>query len=212
VANTKARSRSSARPASRKGRAAELKRRRERRSIRNRLLFAAVVLALVGVVVFAEVQRDTGSSDGTQPTPPTSTSTSCKADAKYDGESRAHVPDPTYKVNPPAGGAHLPVPAPPGFYQVGQPVPPDGALVHAMEHGFIVLWYKPGLDAASMQKLSALSDRFGRALILAPRASLAGPVAVTAWHHRLLCSAIDADAIAAFATANADKGPEKGFM
>ena len=205
MANTKSKTKAGARPASRRGRAEELRRRRERRSLRNRVLAAGLLLVLVGVVVFLNV-RDSGST----PEPPPSTS--CKEDTEYDGSSRDHVPNPTYEVNPPAGGAHMPIAAQPGFYREGSPVPPDGQLVHAMEHGFVVLWYKPGLASDEMQKVEALSDRFGRELVVAPRLSLGGPVAVTAWHHRMLCTAIDAEAIASFVERYADKGPEKGFL
>lgn len=193
------------RPASRRGRADELRRQREKRSMRNRMLFAGALLLVVGVVVFLAVRNSTGSG-------PTIDSAFCKEDTEYDGASRDHIPNPTYEVSPPAGGAHTPNAAQPGFYREGRQPPSDGQLVHAMEHGFVILWYKPDLGAADMQKIEALSDRFGRELIVVPRLSLGGPVAVTAWHRRMLCSQIDAEAIAAFAEKYADKGPEKGFV
>lgn len=194
------------RPASRRGRAEEMRRRRERRSIRNRMIFAGVLLVLVGVVVFTAVTREGRDVDaGIE-------SASCRIDSEYDGSSRDHISNPQFEVNPPAGGAHTPDAAQPSFYRDGRPPPSDGQLVHAMEHGFVVLWYKPDLSAADMQRVEALSDRFGRELIVVPRPSLGGPVAVTAWHKRLLCSAIDAEAIASFVQEYRDKGPEKGFL
>lgn len=194
----------SPRPVSRQSRAEELRRRKERRAVRNRMLVAAVLAVLAGVVLFVTVR---GGNSG-----PTIESASCTQDTEYDGASRDHISNPSYEVNPPAGGAHTPNAAQPGFYREGRPPPTDGQLVHAMEHGFVVLWYKPDLDAAGMQKLEALSDRFGRELIVVPRPSLGGPVAVTAWHQRMLCTAIDADAIGEFVEGYADKGPEKGFL
>jgi hypothetical protein len=193
------------RPASRKSRAEELRRRRERRSVRNRMLVAVVLAALAGVVLFVTMRGGTDSGPAVE-------SASCRQDSEYDGRSRDHISNPTYEVNPPAGGAHTPNAAQPGFYREGRPPPPDGQLVHAMEHGFVVLWYRPDLGAADMQKVEALSDRFGRELIVVPRPSLGGPVAVTAWHQRMLCTAIDADAIAEFVEGYTDKGPEKGFL
>jgi len=193
------------RPASRRGRAEELRRQREKRSMRNRMLFAGVLLLVVGAIVFTAVRDSTGSG-------PDITSEFCVEDSEFDGASRDHISNPTYEVNPPAGGAHTPAPAQPGFYREGRELPSDGQLVHAMEHGFVVLWHKPDLGAADMGRIETLSDRFGRELIVVPRLSLGGPVAVTAWHRRLLCSEIDADAIAAFVEKYADKGPEKGFL
>jgi hypothetical protein len=81
-----------------------------------------------------------------------------------------------------------------------------------MEHGFVVLWYRPDLAAADRATLAALSDQFGRELIVVPRPTLKGKTAVTAWHRRLLCQDIDREAIALFATSFKDQGPEKGFL
>ena len=206
MAKTQKKKPATSRPASRRGRAEELRKRRERRSIRNRMLFAGVLLVLVGVVLFTAVTRESGDSGAAIE------SVNCRLDSEFDGAGRDHIPNPTYEVNPPAGGDHTPAPAQPGFYRGGREIPSDGQLVHAMEHGFVVLWHKPDLPAADMQKIEALSDRFGRELIVVPRRSLGGPVAVTAWHKRLLCGAIDAGSIAAFVEEYADKGPEKGFL
>jgi hypothetical protein len=57
-----------------------------------------------------------------------------------------------------------------------------------------------------------LSDTFGRELIVAPRLSLTGEVAVTAWHKRLLCSQLDPATIELFTNTFTDQGPEKGFL
>jgi hypothetical protein len=121
------------------------------------------------------------------------------------------VQNPTYKVDPPAGGPHFPTPANPGFYEDAN-VPTDGELVHAMEHGFVVLWYRPDLPDSDRETLAALSDEFGRELIVVPRPSLPGKTAVTAWHKRLLCQDIDRAAVALFTTNFKDEGPEKGFL
>ena len=114
-------------------------------------------------------------------------------------------------MNPPAGGAHLPTPANPGFYK-GNDVPPDGALVHAEEHGFVILWFKSGLSAEKMQQISDLSDQFGRELIVVERPSLTDDVAVTAWHRRALCASLDPSKVEIFTRAYKDQGPEKGFL
>ena len=178
---------------------------RESKALRNRIITAGVLLVVAGAVVFFAARPDPGPSVAEQLAP------SCRADTKYDGDSRDHVPNPTYEVDPPAGGAHLPTPANPGFYR-GDDVPPDGALVHAMEHGFVVLWFKPGLPAEKMQQIEDLSDQFGRELIVAERPSLTDEVAVTAWHHRALCAQLDPSKVEIFTRAYKDQGPEKGFL
>ncbi len=91
-------------------------------------------------------------------------------------------------------------------------MPPDGQLVHAQEHGFVILWYRPDLPEAKVAQLEALSDQFGRELLLVPRASLEGEVAVTAWHRRMRCGELVPEKVALFAREYVDKGPEKGFL
>jgi hypothetical protein len=177
---------------------------REARALRNRILTGGALLVVAGIVVFFAARPDSAPSIPEQMKP-------CRSDEKFDGSSRAHVPNPVYEVNPPAGGAHLPVPADPGFYR-GSKVPPVGALVHAMEHGFVVLWFKSGLSAEKMQQINDLSDQFGRELIVVERPSLRDEVAVTAWHRRALCAQLDPTKVAIFTRAYTDRGPEKGFL
>lgn len=132
----------------------------------------------------------------------------CEADQRSDpGEE--HVPDPTYTVDPPAGGEHLPAAAPPGAYR--QP-PPDGNVVHAMEHGYVVVWFRPDVEDAVQAALVELGRRFEEELLIVPRPSLQVPIALTAWHQRLLCTAADVEQMAAFVTAYRDQGPETGFL
>jgi hypothetical protein len=180
---------------------------RESRALRNRILTAGALLVVAGIVVFFAARPDPGPSVPEQLKP-------CRYDEKTDGTKAnqgAHVPNPTYKLDPPAGGPHLPTPANPGFYR-GDDVPPDGALVHAMEHGFVVLWFKSGLSDDKMQQIEDLSDQFGRELIVAERPSLTDEVAITAWHHRALCASLDPSKVEIFTRAYKDQGPEKGFL
>src|SRR5437867_10964397 len=71
----------------------------------------------------------------------------CTTDTRAD-PGRNHVSDPNYRVNPPAGGDHNPRPADAGVYEEAT-APLDGNLVHALEHGFVVLWYRPAAPGAA---------------------------------------------------------------
>jgi hypothetical protein len=186
------------------GAAQRARQQREARALRNRIITAGVLLVVAGAVVFFAARPDAGPSVPDQLKP-------CRYDEKYDGPSRDHVRNPTYEVDPPAGGAHFPTPANPGFYR-GSDVPPDGELVHAMEHGFVVLWFRSGLPAEKMRQIEDLSDQFGRELIVAERPSLTDEVAVTAWHRRALCAQLDPSKVEIFTRAYKDRGPEKGFL
>jgi hypothetical protein len=180
---------------------------RESRALRNRILTGGALLVIAGIVVFFAAKPDSGPSIPEQLKP-------CRYDEKYDGTKANqgnHVRNPTYELDPPAGGPHLPTPANPGFYR-GDDVPPDGALVHAMEHGFVVLWFKSGLSDEKMQQIEDLSDQFGRELIVAERPSLTDEVAITAWHHRALCATLDPSKVEIFTRAYKDDGPEKGYL
>jgi hypothetical protein len=184
---------------------------KERRAIRNRLIFGAILLVVAGIVVFAAARPgNQGDVEGQL----RSGAGSCTTDGKFDGDAANqgdHVANPTYEVDPPAGGPHLATPANPGFYEPGK-APPDGQLVHAMEHGFVVLWYRPDLPAPKMDELATLSDNLGRELLVVPRESLSGEVAVTAWHRRLLCGELVPEKVTLFTRSYVDQGPEKGFL
>jgi hypothetical protein len=184
---------------------------RYRRAIRVRLALAFAGVVVLGLVLFTASRNgprdvgDTGSPSGAG---------ECVADTHFDEITDAklsHVANPTYEVEPPAGGPHTPTAAPPGFYKPGKQ-PSDGQLVHSMEHGFVVVWYKADLGEAELDVLADIGERYSNETLIVPRSSLRGEIAVTAWHHRLLCKRIDAAAIAKFIEDFRDKGPEKGFL
>lgn len=185
---------------------------KEARALRNRIIIGGVLLVLAGAVVFAAVRPGGGPS---VPEQLETGAGGCVYDTERDGTAREqsdHVADPRYEVDPPAGGAHLAEPAGPGFYRPGQQVPLDGQLVHAQEHGFVILWYRPDVSDETMAEIEQVSDQLGRELLVVPRDSLEGEVAVTAWHKRLLCDELVPEKVALFTRSFVDQGPEKGFL
>jgi hypothetical protein len=139
------------------------------------------------------------------------TAGSCTVDSRTDS-GRDHIDNPSYKVDPPAGGDHTPQAASPGVYPPGQ-VPEDGLLVHAMEHGFVILWYRPGVDDQTVGALEEVAGRDPEATLVVPRESMDVPVAATAWHRRLLCpGGFEEKPLVEFIKAYRDEGPEKGFV
>jgi len=180
---------------------------RRKQSIRNRALLAAGVVAALVVVSFVIVSdRRERDQEAAQ-----LESGSCRFDRESDpdgGPNRNHTPTPTYKLNPPAGGNHTPQAAGAGIFTEAN-APVDGQIVHAMEHGYVVLWYRPDLDEASLNTYRELAQRHERDVLVVPRPSLEQPVAATAWHARLLCDAVDVDATERFINAYVNEGPEK---
>jgi hypothetical protein len=187
---------------------------KEARALRNRLIFGGLLIVLAGVVVFAAA-RPEGGGGGSVDDQLQIGAGSCTTDRNSDPDAKTaaenHVPNPTYEVDPPAGGPHLDRAANPGFYTESN-LPKDGELVHAQEHGFVVLWYQPDRSNEKRRQLEQLSDNLGRELIVVPRASLPGEVAVTAWHHRMLCGELVPEKVALFTRSYVDQGPEKGFL
>ncbi|MBA3261065.1 MAG: DUF3105 domain-containing protein [Thermoleophilaceae bacterium] len=97
--------------------------------------------------------------------------------------SRDHIQDPDQKLkypqDPPASGKHYAVPAEDGLYN-GAP-PNDTALVHALEHGRVIVWAKPSLPREARQQLRALFDEDSYQLVVVRRANMSYDVAATAW-------------------------------
>ncbi len=189
----------------------------------NVRLGALVLAGLVGVVGIRLLGHGSGAGSAAEP-PALSAALrtsveqdGCRADELTD-PGRTHVPAASYRIDPPAGGDHDPVPAAAGFYD-DTDVPADGHLVHSLEHGFVIVWYRPAATAPTT--LDGLRDltRRDRWVLVAPRPSMSTTLAATAWHRRLLCPATAAATatsaagpIATFADAFRDKGPEKGFV
>ncbi|HEX2850891.1 MAG TPA: DUF3105 domain-containing protein [Acidimicrobiales bacterium] len=206
-------SRSPARPAgATRSRRRALERRRDRRQLVTRLAFALVVLVLAGFALFRAATSSDSGSTATSTPGTTSAGGRCTADTRFDAGDGTVGNDHVYKVDPPAGGPYAKDSTPPGFYTDGKPVPTDAELVRAMRRGFTVLWYRTDLTDGQFEVIGSLSDQVGRDMILVPRRSLGGPVALTAWHARMLCHAVDAPAIQTFVKDHRDKGPEKGYL
>ena len=139
------------------------------------------------------------------------TSGSCRADGTSDrdsGTGRNHVTSPSFNVNPPAGGDHTVQAASAGEFTATN-VPADGPIVHALEHGYVTVWYRPDIPGETLEKLRRLRNDFERDLLLIPRPSLPVAVAATAWHHRLLCDTAETEPLGRFVGAYRNKGPER---
>jgi Protein of unknown function (DUF3105) len=130
-------------------------------------------------------------------------------------EGAAHAPECTavqYATNPPASGTHygyVPV-----FRSYEKPVP-WGFLLHAMEHGAVVLAYNcPGGCAEELAAAKVVVDAVPKKacerppVIVTPDPGLPVRFAATSWGHYLHASCFDAKAFAAFIDAHMNQGPE----
>ena len=123
-----------------------------------------------------------------------------------------------YDTTPPAAGRHFAAAAEDGAYDK----PPDAKeLVHSMEHGRVVVWFKKSLPEDQRADLKALFDDDSYQLLLTPDPTkMKYAVAATAWSRdpapngtgRLLgCTKFSdeaIDAIQAFRDEHRGNGPE----
>ncbi len=136
---------------------------------------------------------------------------------QYPNQGQQHIPNVTdphtpYNSNPPTSGPHYFQPAPWG---VKDSELPDEILVHNLEHGGMVIQYKPDLPADQIQQLKDIvgqlpeSDTFHEVkVILVPRAKNDQPISLTAWTYLYSLDKPDATKIKQFYADHLDKGPE----
>lgn len=86
-----------------------------------------------------------------------------------------------YNTNPPTTGRHYQIPPEEGPY--GGAPPPDEVLVHALEHGRVIIWVKPSVPAEARATMRAMSDDDGDfQTLLVQRKNMPGAVEATAWN------------------------------
>ncbi|MDA0999874.1 MAG: DUF3105 domain-containing protein [bacterium] len=107
----------------------------------------------------------------------------------------------------PTSGAHAPNWSTPGFYDAPQP---KEMLVHALEHGNIVIYYDQP-DPKTLGAIRAWTDLYrGQwdGVIAVPAKGLGARVVLTAWTRRLAMDRFEPAAAAAFVDAYRGRGPE----
>jgi len=126
---------------------------------------------------------------------------------KEESLGREHVEGPVdYGTDFPTSGPHNPVWTEPGFYD--RPLDREN-LVHALEHGNIVIYYDEPGDAA-MKIIRGWTDRFrGQwdGVVAVPHEGLGESLVMTSWQHRLELAKIDVRA-SFFVDAFRGRGPE----
>jgi hypothetical protein len=86
-----------------------------------------------------------------------------------------------YRDNPPTTGRHYEIPADDGVY--GGDPPPDEALVHALEHGRVVVWVKPSVSEDARATIRAVADdQDNFQMLMVRRREMPYAVAATAWN------------------------------
>lgn len=135
--------------------------------------------------------------------------------------AQQHVDQPVeYQDNPPSSGDHSPEPALDGIYEPGTSPEPEN-WVHTLEHGRVVVQYKPGTPKETIAQLETVVSEeleFGRpaylTALLENTTKMEAEVVAVAWGQKLSCDAMNPkvfDAVRAFRTEYTDRGPEVGI-
>ena len=136
-----------------------------------------------------------------------------KAVRTFPSEGRGHVAPGTeirYETTPPTSGPHYPTPTTPGFYASPQM---SGNLVHSLEHGNVVVYYRPnGLKPADKAALQSWANQYSgpwNGFVVVPNPYPSPPYLVlTAWTHMMVLGHYDPAAVNAFASEYLGRGPE----
>lgn len=135
----------------------------------------------------------------------------------FPSQGRSHT-DKTvkYRTNPPTSGPHHPTWAQDGIYEPGT-TPKKEMLVHALEHGRILIQYRPGTPARRIAQLETLFNEEIRGtpgfhqLLFENNTNMSYAVAATSWQQLLGCPKWNNgifDAIRAFRAQYMGKAPE----
>jgi hypothetical protein len=145
---------------------------------------------------------------------------SCEQESSK-ADSREHISDigetVEYSSDPPTSGRHFESPEQDGAFEEA---PDTKLLVHTLEHGRVIIWFKPTLPEQERANLKALFDEDSYQMVLVPNDTMPYEVAATAWNRepepngtgRLLgCdtySDMVFDALRAFKDEHRSNGPE----
>lgn len=163
------------------------------------MIAVLVVVLAIGVLVFNAYSRRIDPA-------------LAKVIEKYPSEGATHVPTGQrvqYKTEPPNSGPHYAQWAPPGFYDRQLP---DELLVHNLEHGHIIIHYRPGALTEEIENyilsLTRVHTHNWAAVLAVPRPNMEHPFVLAAWRHLLRLEEFDRELVELFIDAFIGRGPE----
>ena len=167
---------------------------------------AAAVVGLLALLLWPKSVAPPTTSGG----PGTAGSGTCESVVTLADEGRGHLKPgetPTYTNPVPASGTHNPEPLRPGVFGEPQDVT---MIIHSLEHGYVVLYYRQGdLPPGQVNELANIAQSDSRKIIVAPYPNLPAKVVLTAWAHTQNCDGVNEQAILSFIAEFRDQGPEQ---
>ena len=120
-------------------------------------------------------------------------------------DGRGHVEGATYDSPTPTSGRHNA--AAPRCGVTPEPLAPDLA-VHALEHGAVVVWYRPDVDVALRSTATDVLAEWDSHWILSPNPAIDDPFVATAWNRLMAFDQPDA-LMAEFVETYRERAPER---
>jgi hypothetical protein len=114
---------------------------------------------------------------------------------------------PEYSSSPASSGRHSGEWVPCGVFREESS---DIFTVHSLEHGVVIIFYRPDLAEEEILQLEDLVRELATHAIVMPRIGLSSLVVVAAWGRLGLLNAVDLEAIRGFWLEFAQRGPEPG--
>lgn len=187
----------------------------ERRAARRRNLLTFGLIVLIGVAVVAlvvsERNKQVNPSAAADIGVPAARA-GCSDIQRPEDLGADHVAEGThveYSSRPPTSGPHYDTPASAGFYS--SPLDPR-QVVHNLEHGQIVIWYRLDAPQQVIDDIEAYveSDDTGIALLGVPYDDIPDEytLAVTAWGALRYCAQVSPEVLDDFRAQFQGKGPE----
>lgn len=150
-------------------------------SRRTNLITLGIAAVVIAIVVFAiSSERETTEAPVGVPAAEADCDTVEEVEALEGQHIREGSPHEEYNSDPPTSGPHYEIPADPAFYS--SPIEPERAI-HNLEHGQIVIWYSPDLDAEQKEWVEEIVNDEPAATVATPYDGLdeGTAVALSAW-------------------------------
>jgi hypothetical protein len=177
----------------------------------------AALLVLVAVAVLtATGGRDEQPESGRGDPKAAALRAGCRL-TRHPEEGASHTTEPVrYTSNPPTSGDHAPEPALDGLFEPGREPRPE-QLVHALEHGRVIIQYRPGTSPDRRAALEALfaepvkGSPAYHTILMQNNTEMQSAVAATSWTRSVTCRSASQESIAAiraFRERYVDQAPE----
>ena len=189
--------------------AEERRRQAQRKAARQGNLVTAGIIAVVAAVVVALLAPELlGRNEAVGGS---AAEAGCTDIEVHDSEGNNHVEDGTqvaYEIQPPTSGDHYATPADPGFYTT--PLPPE-TLVHNLEHGQIVFWYRPDAPESVKDDIERLTEQEPIATLAVPYENVPDGFAfsMSAWGASQSCERVSQAVVDEFRERFQGRGPER---